>query len=164
MKKIILVSLLCISSVFGIKIASFELTPEVGAGVQRVNVNGNANNYWSAYGRVWVGALDLVVVPQVRYTQMNNAFTGDFSNTQYGISLGYTFDAVVLRATPFVGASFSQFSEYYEDTFSYNAGLRVQPSILPVALSLEYDYQNPKDRFGNRRTIEGIRLNVGISF
>ena len=163
MKKIVFISLLCINSVFGFRLGSFELTPEIGAGAQRVDVDGDTRNYWSTYGRVWVGTNNLVITPQVRYTKMDNDYS-NFTNWQYGLSLGYTLDLIAFYATPYVGANYSHFSEYYDDTLGYNAGVRVQPAIIPLALGLEYEYQRPHDRFGNSHTIDGVRFSVGISF
>lgn len=161
-KLILLVPLLC-SLGFGIKLGGFELSPEVGAGVQKVTASGDTRYDWSAYGRVWVGVANFVVAPQFKYTSMDDG-EQNVKNTQVGVSVGYSLDLVVLYATPYVGLSYSNFNKYYDDTLAYNAGVRVKPAILPFSVGVEYEYQKPNGYWGRATKMEALRFSVGLSF
>lgn len=163
MKKLFLLTAMFCSLSFGIRLGGFELTPELGAGVQKVNVNGESHYDWSAYGRVWVGVSNFVIAPQFKYTSMDDS-TQKIKNTQIGLSAGYTLDLALLYATPYIGASYSNFNKYYDDTFAYNAGLRVKPAILPFSVGVEYEYQKPNGYFGEATKMQAVRFNVGLSF
>lgn len=163
MKKLFLLTAMLCSLSFGIRLGGFELTPELGAGVQKVNVNGESHYDWSAYGRVWVGVLNFSIAPQFKYTSINDS-KHKIKNTQIGLSAGYTLDLALLYATPYIGASYSNFNKYYDDTFAYNAGLRVKPAILPFSVGVEYEYQKPNGYFGEATKMQAVRFNVGLSF
>lgn len=163
MKKLFLLTAMLCSLSFGIRLGGFELTPELGAGVQKVDVNGESRYDWSAYGRVWVGVSNFVIAPQFKYTSIDDS-TQKIKNTQIGLSAGYTLDLVLLYATPYIGASYSNFNKYYDDTLAYNAGLRVKPAILPFSVGVEYEYQKPNGYFGKATKMQAVRFNVGLSF
>lgn len=163
MKKLILLAPLLCSLSFGIRLGGFELTPEVGAGLQRVSTNGESHYDWSAYGRVWVGVSNFVIAPQFKYTSINDG-EQTIKNSQFGASLGYTLDLAVLYATPYVGLNYSNFNKYYDDTLAYNAGLRVKPMMLPFSVGVEYEYQKPNGYWGRATKMEAVRLNIGLSF
>ena len=163
MKKVILSAFAFCSLSWGITLGGFELSPEVGAGVQRVTTNGESRYDWSAYGRLWVGVSNFVVAPQFKYTSFDDGYQS-VKNTQVGVSVGYRFDLVVLSATPYAGANYSNFNKYYDDTLAYNVGLRVNPAILPFSVGVEYEFQNPNDFYGKRQKMEAVRLSVGLSF
>lgn len=163
MKKLILLIIALCSLCFGVRIGEFELTPEVGAGLQRVSTNGESHYDWSAYGRVWVGISNFVVAPQFKYTSMDDG-AQNIKNSQFGVSAGYTLDLTVLYATPYVGLSYSNFNKYYDDTLAYNAGLRVKPAILPFSVGVEYEYQKPNGYWGQETKMEALRFSLGLSF
>lgn len=164
MKKIIVLFLFFVSFSFAIRVGSLELSPEVGAGAQKVNINGQNHYDWSAYGRLWIGAFDWVVAPQVKYNEYTNT-RSNFTNWQYGALLGYGFDVLIIHATIYAGANYSQFNEIYNNTISYNAGIKIKPLALPLALGVEYEYQRPKHKFlGVNDKIDSLRFNVGIHF
>lgn len=163
MKKLILLFFLLHSLCFGIKLGGFELTPEIGAGVQKVDVNGESRYDWSAFGRIWVGALNFVIAPQFKYTNMNDSVRS-VKNSQFGLSVGYNLDLILLYATPYLGVNYSHFNKYYDDTFAYNAGLRVKPVILPFSVGVEYEYQKPNGYFGEETKMKALRFSVGLSF
>ena len=61
------------------------------------------------FGRIWLGAFDFVVAPQVKY-DFNSASNSndDYRNLQYGVSVGYNIGLFVARLTPYVGLNDSE--------------------------------------------------------
>ncbi len=163
MKKLVVSVFAFCSLSFGISVGGFELSPEVGAGVQKVSTNGSSRYDWSAHARLWVGVSNFIVAPQFKYTSINDGLQS-LKNTQVGVSAGYKLDLVVLSATPYVGLNYSNFDKYYDDTLAFNAGVRVNPAILPFSLGVEYEFQNPNDFYGRRQKMESVRFSVGLSF
>ncbi len=163
MKKAILSLLAACSLSWGITLGGFELSPEIGGGVQRVSTNGGSRYDWALFARVWVGVSNFVVAPQVKYISLDDGYQG-VKNTQVGVSAGYRLDLVVLSATPYVGAGYSHFDKYYDSTIAYNAGVRVSPAILPISVGVEYEVQKPNDFFGRRQKMESVRFSLGVSF
>ena len=163
MKKTILSAFAACSLGWGITLGGFELSPEVGAGVQKVKTNGESHYDWSAFARLWVGVSNFVVAPQFKYMSIDNGKL-DAKNTPVGVSAGYRLDLVVLSATPYVGANYSHFDKFYDDTLACNAGVRVSPAILPVSVGVEYEFQKPNDFFGRRQKMESVRFSLGVSF
>lgn len=165
MKKLIVSVFAFCSLSFGISVGGFELSPEVGAGLQKFSMNGGSQYNWTAHARLWVGVSNFIVAPQFKYTSIDDN-EQTIKNSQFGASFGYTFDLAVLYATPYIGFNYSTFSEYYDSTLAGNIGLRVNPAILPFSVSLEYEYQNPNliNESGKRVKMESMRLSVGLSF
>lgn len=152
------------SFALGVRIGGFELTPEFGVGMQNTRSNGESHSDLSAYGRVWVGINDFSVAPQVRYSQVS-LYDEKITSWQYGASLGYNLDLVLVTATPYVGANYVTYSKYYDNTLGYNAGVRVSPSLLPVSLSVEYEYLRPENKSTKKdKKMDALRFSVGMSF
>lgn len=134
---------------FAASIAGFEISPEIGlaAGQTRHSESGvkhNITNY-GAFGRIWLGAFDFVVAPQVKFDYNKDSDLGDsFTNTQYGVSVGYNIGIIIARLTPYVGVNYSNFSKYFNNTTSYNAGLKLKIDFIPISLGVLYTYQNPE--------------------
>lgn len=167
-KKFILSLFVAASFSHAISLGGFELSPEIGAGVQKVNRAGGGSTYdWSVFARLWVGVDNFLIAPQYKYTSMSytDAANRDYSfnNSQLGVSLGYKIDLVVLSATPYVGANYSTFSEYYDDTAAFNAGLRATLAIIPFSVGVEYEYQKPKF-MGEAQKMDSVRFSLGLSF
>lgn len=88
MKKLVVSVFAFCSLSFGISVGGFELSPEVGAGVQKVSTNGSSRYDWSAHARLWVGVSNFIVAPQFKYTSINDGLQS-LKNTQAGVSAGY---------------------------------------------------------------------------
>lgn len=155
MKKYFL-SLLCVAglslNVQAASIAGFEISPEFGLGAGQTKVAVENSNLhfkdYSVFGRVWLGAFDFVVAPQVKYDF--NSYSGSetsntkFRNLQYGISVGYNIGIIIARLTPYIGVNHSSFNKIYKDTIAYNAGLKLKFDLIPISLGLLYTYQKPE--------------------
>ncbi|MGI0406506.1 hypothetical protein ACRE1U_04270 [Helicobacter himalayensis] len=173
MKKTLLALVFGVFSTFSassaIDLGILEISPEIGvvAGKAKVKnpIEYNPTNY-GGYARVWVGTLGIVVAPQAKfdyYSKQDNKAA--FSNTQYGASIGTNFGLVVLRLTPYIGANYSRFNKFFADTVAYNAGIKLKPAVLPLAVSLQYTYQNP-DIIGTNSsiTMHNVQLMLGLHF
>lgn len=163
MKKILLVLCMLSSLIYAIRIGDLELSPELGLGAKQLNEGGDRRYYWNGFARLWFGINELVLAPSFSYTKMNND-SAKFTNNQYGANLGYGLDLIALYAVPYVGLHYSNFNAYYDDTYSFDVGVRIKPIILPFSLALEYEWQRPRDRFGQKQTINGLRFSFGLSF
>ena len=173
MKKTLLALVFGVFSTFSassaIDLGILEISPEVGVAAGKANFKGLGDyspaNY-GGYARVWLGTLGIVVAPQVKFDYYTKQGSKDaFSNTQYGASIGTNFGLVVLRLTPYIGANYSSFSKTYADTIAYNAGIKLKPAVLPLAVSLQYTYQKP-DLIGNKSsvTMHNVQLMLGLHF
>lgn len=169
MKKLLLVLGLSASLVSAVEFASFEISPEIGGSVGKV-ASSEWDNYkpmnYGAYARVWLGALGWVVAPQVKwdhYGQTNGV--DSYANTQIGASIGRNFGLVVMRLTPYIGVNRSSFTKGFDNTISYNAGIKLKPALIPLALSVQYTYQNP-DIIGTNTSfaMHNVQLMLGLHF
>ena len=163
MKKIVLLVFALCSLSFGIRIGTLELSPELGGGVQKLNADGKNHYEWSVYGKVWMGAGALLIAPQFKYSSLDDGYR-HLKNWQYGGSLGASIDLAILYVTPYIGANYSRFNEYYKNTVAYNAGIRAKPMFLPYAVSVEYQYQKPESYFGTKRKMESLLFSLGLTF
>lgn len=170
MKKLLL-SLVCAislgGSAFGASIAGFEISPEIGAAAGQTKVGKDNVGYsdYGVFGRVWLGAFDLVVAPQFKY-DFNSHSGVKFRNLQYGVSAGYNIGLIVARLTPYVGINRSSFNTGFKDTTSYNAGLKLKFDLIPISLGLLYTYQNPEidSAIGGKQKMQTIQALVGLHF
>lgn len=152
-----------------IDLGILEISPEIGVAAGKAKVgdpaNYNPTNY-GGYARVWLGTLGIVVAPQAKFDYYSKQSGIDsFNNTQYGASIGTNFGLVVLRLTPYIGANYSHFNKFFADTVAYNAGIKLKPAVLPLAVSLQYTYQNP-DVIGTNSsaTMHNVQLMLGLHF
>lgn len=107
MKKIICLTLSCF-----LAWGQIQITPEIGA---NVGINDEQNLTYGAYGRLWLGVNDFVLAPQVRW-ELNQ----EYSNIKAGLIIGGEATSFL---TPYIGASYSNFSKIYEDSFDVEAGI-----------------------------------------
>ena len=169
MKKLFLALGLSASLASAVEIASFEISPEIGVSAGKV-VSSKWDNYtpmnYGAYARVWLGAFGWVVAPQVKWDSYEKGSgINPYTNTQIGASLGRNFSLVVLRLTPYVGINQSTFSKVFSDTTSYNVGIKLKPALIPLAVSLQYTYQNP-DLVGTNTSfvMHNVQVLLGLHF
>lgn len=150
MKKYLLITLM--SAIFGLSsanamnIVGLEISPEIGlvGGVTKIkNPNDETRNY-GGFARVWLGAFDFVVAPQIKYDYNDELSIGKYSNTQYGLSVGYNIGLIVARLTPYIGANYSSFNKYFKDTTAFNAGLKLKIDFIPISLGVLYTFQQPE--------------------
>lgn len=169
MKKLLLALGLSAGLLSAVEFASFEISPEFG-GVAGKVVSSESDNYkptnYGAYARVWLGAFSWVVAPQVKWDYYGE--TGgrsSYSNTQVGASIGHNFGLVVMRLTPYIGANYSKFNKDFDNTIAYNAGIKLKPAIIPLAISLQYSYQNP-DIVGTNTSfaMHNMQVLLGLHF
>ncbi len=173
MKKIVfgfLGSAVLSMQMFAASIMGFEFSPEIGllAGQTKLSYGDakqDITNY-GAFGRIWLGAFDFVVAPQIKYDYNKKTSTTDsFTNFQYGISAGYNIGLIVARLTPYVGVNYSSFNRLFKDTISYNAGLKLKIDFIPVSLGVLYTYQNPEFEIGNvKAKMHTIQALIGLHF
>ncbi|GAA7257503.1 hypothetical protein HpCK38_15120 [Helicobacter pylori] len=147
MKKILAILVLC-SSLFG----ELQITPEFGG---NIGVNNNQNLTYGAYTRVWFGIDKFVFAPQVRAE-----FTQDYTNIKGGFILGGEATDFL---TPYIGASYSYFSQKYKNSFDIEAGLMF---FLPFfSIGIYGDWGMSKLKIINKTEhIFGGGLSIGIPF
>lgn len=181
MKKYFL-SLLCVAG-FGLNVQAasimgFEISPEFGLGAgQTKQTLSSVDTFkdYSVFGRIWLGAFDFVVAPQVKYdfNSASNSYdfnsasnsNGDYRNLQYGVSVGYNIGLFVARLTPYVGVNYSSFNKIYEDTTAYNAGLKLKFDLIPISLGVLYTYQKPEiERTKQEVKMQSIQALIGVHF
>ena len=163
MKKIFLLLFTLCSLSLAVRLGDLELSPEFGGGAQRLMINGKSHYEYSLYGKVWVGVNDLVIAPQFKYSSLDDGYR-QLKNQQYGASVGLNIELAVLYLTPYLGANYSSFNEYYESTVSFNAGLRAKPMLFPLTVGVEYQYQNPNTIYGRNVKMEAVLFSLGFSF
>lgn len=170
MKKFLLA--LLVSASFGlnaqaVSLLGLEVSPELGFAAGSANIsklNNNFNSY-GAFGRIWLGAFNFVVAPQIKY-DYNKRLGTNFSNTQYGVLAGYNIGLIIARLTPYVGVNHSSFNSLgLKDTISYNAGLKLKFDFIPISLGLLYTYQNPESTlYSNKLAIHAVQGLVALHF
>lgn len=185
MKKKILAMLLACSSVFAFDIGVFTIDTEIGGNVNysqfKLNVDGEGDFKndkkltYGAYGRVWLGAMGILVAPQVKWEYLKSDLkvdgdkTLDFTlqNMQYGGVLGYRIPLINL--TPYVGVSYSQFiggdivGIKPKDTYAINFGAMWKIPFVPISLGFDGSYQKPKMKANDRGVKDLEILNLGAT-
>lgn len=166
MKKKIMALLLACSSAFAFDLGLFTLDTEIGGNVSygqmKLNVEGEGDFKndkkltYGAYGRVWLGAVGILIAPQVKWDYIKTDFKVDggttpnytLQNLQYGGVLGYRIPLINL--TPYVGASYSQFIKgdiaglKLENTYAINFGVTWKIPFVPLSIGFDGSYQKPK--------------------
>ncbi len=170
MKKYLL-SLLCVAglslNVQAASIAGFEISPEIGFAAGQTKIDSANLKDYSAFGRIWLGAFDFVVAPQVKWDFNSHSNSdNDFRNLQYGISAGYNIGLIIARLTPYIGVNHSSFNKIYKDTIAYNAGLKLKFDLIPISLGLLYTYQKPEldTPSGNKEKMQTIQALIALHF
>lgn len=185
MKKKILALLLACSSVFAFDLGIFTIDTEIGGNINysqfklKVDDEGTYKNKekltYGAYGRVWLGALGILVAPQVKwdYLKSNLEVSGDktldftLQNLQYGGLLGYRIPFINL--TPYVGVSYSQFIKgdiagiKPENTYAINFGAMWKIPFVPLSIGFDGSYQKPKMKANPKGVKELEILNLGAT-
>lgn len=170
MKKYLLMMLMSavfgISSVNAMSVAGLEVSPEIGfaGGITKLKDTGDDATNYGGFARVWLGAFNVVVAPQVKY-DYNKWNSSNYSNTQYGLSVGYNIGLFVARLTPYIGVNYSSFNKYFKDTMAYNVGLKLKINFIPVSLGVLYTYQAPDyDATSQSQTMHSIQGLVALHF
>ncbi|MCE3036575.1 hypothetical protein LW135_01835 [Helicobacter sp. faydin-H20] len=161
MKKIILGFTLFASSVFGVHLGNFQITPEIGGNIGYEDTSHTKFTY-GGYARIWLGVSRFVIAPQAKYDVMYQT-KGSFKNLQVGGVLG--FEVPVIPITPYVGASWSTFYNIgLGDTVALNYGIKLDVPLIPfLTIGIDGVYQAPKvggSRFGMNR----IGVTLGLAF
>lgn len=157
------------ANAFAVSIAGFEISPEFGLAAGKIKAETKEDSSiaiesYGAFGRVWLGAFDLVVAPQVKY-DFNGSGKDKFRNLQYGVSAGYNIGLIIARLTPYVGINHSSFNDIFKDTTSYNAGLKLKFDLLPISLGLLYTYQNPEFEASKAsQKMHNVQALIGLHF
>lgn len=157
------------TNAFAVSIAGFEISPELGLAAGKIKAETKEDssitmNSYGAFGRVWLGAFDLVVAPQVKY-DFDKGDGAKFRNLQYGISAGYNIGLIIARLTPYVGVNYSSFNDIFKDTTAYNAGLKLKFDLLPISFGLLYTYQNPEfEATKANQKMHNIQALIGLHF
>ncbi|MCX2716359.1 hypothetical protein OQH61_01210 [Helicobacter sp. MIT 21-1697] len=165
-----LLSLLCVAglsqNVQAGSFAGFEISPEIGFAAGQTKTDNAKFKDYSAFGRIWLGAFDFVVAPQIKYDFNSHSNSdADFRNLQYGISAGYNIGIIVARLTPYVGVNYSSFNKTFKDTVAYNAGLKLKFDFIPISLGLLYTYQNPElNSTTTKEKMQTIQALIGLHF
>lgn len=172
MKKYLLVTL--ISAVFGLSSANamniaglFEISPEFGlvGGVTKIKNPSDETRNYGGFARIWLGAFDFVVAPQIKYDYNDELSIGKYSNTQYGLSVGYNIGLIVARLTPYIGANYSSFNKYFKDTTAFNAGLKLKIDFIPISLGVLYTFQQPEfSNTSQSQTMHSIQGLLAVHF
>ncbi|PAF53930.1 hypothetical protein BKH42_02880 [Helicobacter sp. 13S00482-2] len=163
MKKIILISLFSFTSLFGFGIGNYQISPEFGANLAFQD-SGKGTFSYGGYARVWLGVSRIVIAPAFKYdviTKENNLSTA-YKNMQIGGLIG--FEIPIIPLTPYIGGSYSTFSGGYEDTASFNYGVKFKIPIIRVTIGLDGTYQKPKNIYGNRANMNRIGATIGFQF
>lgn len=163
MKKVI-VSLFLLSNLsFAITIGSVSLVPEIGGSYKNESIGAYNYNTYGFSARVWLGYNNIFLAPQYKYYKADNVFYS-FDKQQYGLSLGYNLDLSIISILPYVGFNYSKFNALFENDISYNVGVRLKTSILPIFASVEYEYEKLNYINGGKTNASGFLFNVGVSF
>lgn len=163
MKKLVAVALLCglVSSSFAIGIGEFKINPE--AGISYGVATPSNTSALGGYARVWLFGDGLTIAPNVKYNYMfGKGDNKGWSNVQAGGLIGYR----IFRFTPYVGASYSGFSNAgYADTTALNYGIYFDIPILPFSVGLDASWQQPKVLGTDvRQSQHQIALTLGLIF
>ena len=174
LKKIALSLSLLSSLSYGIGLGNYQVTPEIGASGGKSywsnKFESNDYNVYGGYARVWLGMSRVVLAPQVKITKMKDGSifksSGSVTNNQYGLLLGY--EVPILPLTPYVGASYSTFSNsaFLDDAVAFNYGIKIDVPIIPfLTIGIDASYQKPKykgsDFSEKMHTIQGT---IGLAF
>lgn len=165
MKKLALALLLCTSSLFGIGLGSYRISPEFGINLSYQKEIKNSFTY-GGYARLWLGFSRIVIAPQFKYdviTQSNN-ISAAYKNMQIGGLLG--FDVPILPLLPYIGASYSSFQGInLESTYSFNYGVRIGIPLVPLLfVGIDGSWQKPKVVGGTSYNMNRIGATIGIEF
>ena len=148
MKKKILILAILSSCLF----AEFQITPEFGG---NIGVYNSQSLTYGAYTRIWFGVDKFVFAPQVRAE-----FTQDYTNIKGGLILGGEATDFL---TPYIGASYSYFSQKYKNSFDLEAGLMFFLPFFSIGI---YGNWGMTERTDNNSTkhIFGGGVSLGIPF
>ncbi|PAF47490.1 hypothetical protein BKH46_03370 [Helicobacter sp. 12S02634-8] len=167
MKKMALAVMMSGASLFGIGLGNYQITPEIGANLSYQN-NDNRFTY-GGYARVWLGVSRVVFAPQFKYDVASSVGKSDkssYSNTQWGGLVG--FEIPILPLTPYIGASYSHFSNIgLHDTASFNYGIKIDVPLIPfLTIGIDGTYQKPKIFGSNGARFEFNRIGatIGLAF
>lgn len=163
MKKFIAVLFLFSSFSFAISIGSLSISPEIGGSYKNESIGAYNYNTYGFSARVWLGYNNIFLAPQYKYYKADNVFYS-FDKQQYGLSLGYNLDLSIISILPYVGFNYSKFNALFENDISYNVGVRLKTSILPIFASVEYEYEKLNYINGGKTNASGFLFNVGVSF
>ncbi|PAF51008.1 hypothetical protein [Helicobacter sp. 13S00477-4] len=162
MKKIGLALLIATTSLFGIGIGNYQVSPEIGANLSYQN--GKNNFTYGGYARIWLGVSRIVFAPQFKYdviAKHNNDYS--YKNIQAGGLIG--FDIPILPITPYIGASYSTFDGVgLSDTAAFNYGIKIQIPLIHITVGLDGSYQKPKIIGGGRYEMNRIGATIGLIF
>lgn len=166
MKKLLLTSVLALSSTFGIGIGNYQITPEIGVNLSYQDT-GDYNFTYGGYGRVWLGVSRIVIAPQVKYDVINNFkdLKHSYKNLQAGALLG--FEVPILPLTPYIGMSYYNFEDIgYNDTLSLNYGIKIDIPLIPfLTIGLDGTFQMPKiTGTDSRQKFNRIGATIGLAF
>ncbi|PAF43910.1 hypothetical protein [Helicobacter sp. 11S03491-1] len=164
MKKVTLALLITATSLFGIGIGNYQISPEIGANLSYQKSDKNDFTY-GGYARVWLGVSRIVLAPQFKYdviTKSNHMSTA-YKNMQIGALVG--FEVPILPLTPYIGASYSTFwGVGLKDTVSFNYGIKVKIPLIPLTVGLDGSYQKPKTTALGRINMNRFGVTIGVSF
>lgn len=133
-------------------LAEIQITPEFGG---NVGINNAQNLTYGAYTRLWLGVDDFVIAPQVRYE-----FNQEYSNIKGGVIIGGEATDFL---TPYIGVSYSYFSQLYKNSFDIEAGLVFFVPFFSIGI---YGNWGMTERTDNNSTkhIFGGGVSLGIPF
>lgn len=163
-KKLTLASALFASSVFGVGLGNFQITPEFGGNISWQDTK-TTNFTYGGYTRLWLGVSRVVFAPQVKYDVMKQkSGYNDYANLQVGGLLG--FEVPVLPLTIYAGGSWSRFfSIGLEDTAAVNYGIKMDVPFIPfLTIGIDGVWQAPKMADGNRYSMSRIGMTLGLAF
>lgn len=163
MKKIILASLLGATSLFGIGIGNYQISPEIGVNLA-LEDSGKGTFAYGGYGRVWLGVSRVVIAPAFKYDVITkkDSLSTAYKNMQIGGLIG--FELPIVSLTPYVGASYSDFFGAYDSTASFNYGIKLKIPIVHITLGIDGTYQRPKAYNGIRVDMNRIGATIGFQF
>ena len=162
-KKLTLASALFASSVFGVGLGNFQITPEFGGNISWQDTTDTTFTY-GGYTRLWLGVSRVVIAPQVKYDVMKQKNSGNYANLQVGGLLG--FEVPVLPLTIYAGGSWSRFfSVALEDTAAVNYGIKMDVPFIPfLTIGVDGVWQAPKMADGKRYNMNRVGLTLGLAF
>ncbi|PAF47666.1 hypothetical protein BKH41_07185 [Helicobacter sp. 12S02232-10] len=165
MKKITLAFLITATSLFGIGLGNYQITPEIGANLSYQN--GKNKFTYGGYARVWMGVSRVVIAPQFKYdviAKSSKNANDSYKNMQIGGLIG--FEIPILPLTPYIGVSYSTFENVaFRDTASFNYGIKIDVPLIPfLTIGLDGTYQKPKIFGGGRYEMNRIGATIGLAF
>lgn len=168
MKKLAALALLCsmATSSFAIGIGNFKINPELGASFGGSTYGGVERGSVGGYARVWLFGDGLTIAPMYKYTYTfhpdSDIHNVGYSNHQAGGLVGYR----IFRFTPYVGASYSGFSDVgFADTTALNYGIYFDIPVVPLSIGIDATWQNPKIMGTDSRSSQHqFALTLGLIF